>query len=564
MKLTLDERFYLLLHKKIMNKKGSTKRRAKKYYKDQYQKTGIIPGPLLLAEKGIMEGRKCSGRPRSIDAQVRKRFIEMVKSSSDHSIQGFIFITRKARTIKNYHHWLEEEFKRPISLSALRRCGKRENLQPYLNKPDFEDDIPEQYCFTPEPVFDLIQMDGCVFRYFKIKNDKGHWQKPNVIEFYDTGSRYMFVLDAYFSESSLNSVDLFRQFLLSTVFPHKKIRIRPNNAKGFLNLKRAFNALNLSHSIPGGFYMEPDFARIHAAKEKAHLESSHRSLHNFEIRIIKAFEDRIIQTEPGYSFAHGKKEKITITFLDITLGDLRNSKLIEAYRHEHNSKKHYFSENGKVSSWVPSQKLAGYFKEAVDTLSFSSQEVKEFIKYGLKKTKATISKKKIIRFDNRDYYVTVGAELFSSHKSTPVHISQYHDKLFIFEQAPNGILLGEALAQKPCEKPVKPSDSEPEPNELEQIIIFLEQHSMVVDRPALIEYHHNGLSLAMAENVFRLNQNRYSAFMKTIRQPEKRVGEAVYNAFLLDCQNHLRRVHIAPYASHGEKQHESEGEFYQR
>jgi len=43
MELTLDERFYLLLHKKIMAKKGSAKRRAKKYYKDQYQKTGIIP-----------------------------------------------------------------------------------------------------------------------------------------------------------------------------------------------------------------------------------------------------------------------------------------------------------------------------------------------------------------------------------------------------------------------------------------------------------------------------------------------------------------------------------------
>ena len=553
MDLTLDERFYLLLHKKIMDKKGSTKRRAKKYYKDQYQKTGIIPSPLLLAAKGIMEGRKCSGRPRSLTAPIQKRFVEMVKNSSDQSSCGFIFITRKARTIKNYHHWLEEEFKRPISLSALRRCVKRENLQSYLKKPDFEDNIPEKYCFTPEPVFDLIQMDGCVFRYFKIKNDKGNWQKPNVIEFYDTGSRYMFVLDAYFSESSLNSVDLFRQFLLSTPFPHKKIRIRPDNAKGFLNLKRAFNALNLSHSVPGGFYMEPDFAKIHAAKEKAHLESSHRSLHNFEIRIIKAFEDRIIKTEPGYSFAHGKKDKITVTFLDITLADLKNSGLIETYRHEHNSKKHYFSENGKVSSWVPSQKLAEYFKETADTLSFTSKEVKEFVKYGFKKTKATVSKKKTIRFDNQDYYVTVGTDLFSSHKSTPVHISQYHDKLFIFEQAPNGILLGEALAQKPYEKQTKPSGSEPEPNELEQIISFLEQHSMVVDRPALIGYHHKGLSLAMAKNVFQLNQNRYIAFMKKIRQPEKRAGEAVFNAFLLDCGNHLRRVHIAPYASYGEK-----------
>ena len=68
MELTLDERFYLLLHKKIMAKTGSAKRQAKKYYKDQYQKNGIIPGPLLLAEKGVMEGRKCIGRPRSLDA----------------------------------------------------------------------------------------------------------------------------------------------------------------------------------------------------------------------------------------------------------------------------------------------------------------------------------------------------------------------------------------------------------------------------------------------------------------------------------------------------------------
>ena len=199
--LLLDERFHLLLHKKIMGKKGSAMRRAKKYYKDQYKKTGIIPGPLLLAEKGIMEGRKCSGRPRSLSEKVRKRFVEMVKASCDPLTQDFIFITKKARTIKNYHHWLEKEFNRSISLTALRRCVKRENLKPYLGKPDFETDVLEKNCFAPEPVFDLIQMDGCVFRYLKIRNDKGYWQKPNVIELYDTGSRYMFILDAYFSES---------------------------------------------------------------------------------------------------------------------------------------------------------------------------------------------------------------------------------------------------------------------------------------------------------------------------------------------------------------------------
>jgi len=549
--LTLDDRFHLLLHKKIMNKTGSAKRRSKKYYKDLYKKTGIIPSPLLLVEKGIMEGRKCSGRPRSFDEPTKKRFVQMVIASCDPSSQGFIFITQKARTIKNYHHWLEKELNRPISLGALRRCVKRENLKHYLTKPDFEDDIPEQNCFKPEPVFDLIQMDGCKFRYLKIRNDNGHWQKPQVIEFYDTGSRHMLILDAYFSESSLNSVDLFTQLLLSTPFPEKRIRIRPDNAKGFLNLKRAINAVNLKHSTPDRFYMEPDFSRVHAPKDKAHLESSHRSLHNFEIRIIKEFENRIVKTVPEFIFSNKKKKKITVTYLDINLHDLKASLLMEEYRYEHNSTRHYFSEEGKVSAWIPDKKFTQYFTTGIDTLTFSPGQVKEYMKYGFKKIKATVSKKKTIRFSNQDYYVTLGVELFSSHKSTPVQISQYNDKLFIFEPKDNGVLWGEALAKKPFEKPLR-SSTLPEANELDQIIIFLEQHSMVIDRPLLIQTHHQGLCLTTAKQIFKNNQQRYIAYAKKMRQPDNMKGLALFNAFILDCQNYQRKTHVAPYASHGE------------
>jgi hypothetical protein len=447
--LTLDDRFLLLLHKKIMNKTGSAKRRAKKYYKDQYRKTGVIPKPLLLVEQGIMEGRKCSGRPRSIDEQTKRRFVEMVKASSDPSSGEFIFITRKARTIKNYHHWLEQELGRPISLAALRRCAQREKLHFYLEKPDFEEDIPAKYTFKPEPVFDLIEMDGCKFRYVKIRDENGSWQKPQVVEIFDTGSRYMFALEAYFSESSLNSIKLFTEFLLNTSFPRKTVRIRPDNAKGFLNLKRAINAINIKHSSPDGFYMAPDFSRIHSPRDKAHLESSHRSLHNFEIRIIKAFEDRIVKTVPSYIFSHGKKEKITVTCLDICLGDLQNSPLIQQYRNEHNSTKHYFSENGQISAWVPARKLEDFLSDQTDILTFLPEQVRTYMKYGFRKTRATVSKKGIIRHDNQDYYVTAGIALFSRHKSTPVQISRYNDKLFIFEPGEDGILLGEALARRP-------------------------------------------------------------------------------------------------------------------
>jgi hypothetical protein len=550
--LCIDDRFHLLLHKKIMNKTGSAKRRSKKYYKDQYKKTGIIPAPLLLVEKGIMDGRKCSGRPRSIDEQTKRRFIEMVKASSDPLSKKFIFITRKARTIKNYRYWLEKELDKTISLPALRRCAKRENLKFYLEKEDGQVQTRTVHAFIPEPVFGLIQVDGCRFRYLKIRNECGNWQAPQVIETFDTGSRYLFTLEFYFTESSLNSVDLFTRFLLSTPFPLQKIRFRPDQAKGFLNLKRPINALNLMHSTPEGFYLASDFARVYSPKDKAHLESSHRSLHNFEIRIIKAFEDRIVKTVPGYVFKQGRKETITVTLLDITLQDLRNSNLIKEYRNEHNHTQHYFTENAEICSWVPAQKFDDFLSNQADTLNFAPDQVQEYVKYGYRKIKATVSKNRTIRHDNRDYYVTSGADRFSKHKSTPVQISRYKDKLFIFERGEDGMLLGEALARKPFDKPPEPELTIVQPDELDTIIILLEKHNMVVDRPALIEIYHKGLTLARAEQVLQHNQSRYTDYIKKMNQPQTRKNQALFNAFILDCQKSINTNHVATYASHGD------------
>jgi len=549
--LSIDDRFYLLLHKKIMNKTGSAKRRAKKYYKDQYRKTGIIPAPLLLAERGVMEGRKCSGRPRSLDEAAIMRFTEMVKASCDHSSRDFIFITRKARTIKNYHFWLEQELGRPVSLQALRRCVKNENLRYYLEKPDYEEEIPVTHTFKSEPVFALIQIDGCRFRYIKIKNETGHWQAPQAIEIFDTGSRYIFDLDAWFEESSMNAVELFTRFLLGTHFPLITIRIRPDNAKGFLNLKRPINALNIGHSTPAGFFMESDFSRTHSPKDKAHLESTHRSLHNFEIRIIKAFEDRIVKTAPSTIFNQGKKETITVTFLDITLQDLRNSHLIQQYRSEHNRNKHYFSENGRIETWIPEQKIERFLSEQAGTLTFSSGQVQEYMKYGFRKIKATVSPKRTIRHANKDYYVTIGADLFSRHKSTPVKISSFRDKLYIFEPGEDGVLVGEALACQPFEGPVI-RNIDAQPNEVERMINFLEQHSMTVNRPTLIEIYHRGIDFNQVKTIYTQNQQRYDTYMKKIRQPVTQKGMALFNAFALDCHKSMHTGHVAPYASHGD------------
>jgi hypothetical protein len=538
--LPLDDRFLIFLHKKIMDKTGSAKRRAKKYYMDLYKKTGIIPKPLLLAGEGIMEGRKASGRKRVLCEQVKRRFAEMLRCSSDPLDPSFIFITQKARKIKTYHHWLEEEFQKKISLSALRRLVKEENLGIYLHKPDFDEE-PPPYAFKNQDVFALVQMDGCVFSYLKIVNDAGCWEKPRLIETYDTGSRYMFALNAYFSESSENAIDIFNEFLLSTRFPQKKVRLRPDKAGGFLNLQRVIRALNTANSVPGGFYFEADFARAAAPKDKAHLESSHRSLHNFEIRIIRAFEKKIVKIEPGFLFKNGKKSKITVTHLNIGLRELRQSGLIEAYRREHNDSKHFFSVDGATQSWIPAQRLEAYLA-AVPTRSFLPEHVKELIQYGFQKVKATVSVKGLITFRNRKYAVVVGAEKFSRGQSTDVYISPVDDKLLIFEHKKDGVLLGEAIGQQPYEKPTGSEAPKLKENEVELICRFLTEKSMVVDRLWLIEKHRRGLSFAMAKTVYDRNQQRYEAYLRKLKQPIEITGAALFNAFMLDCEKHQRKA----------------------
>ena len=547
-RLCLDDRFLILLHKKIMNKTGGTKRRSKNYYTNQYRKTGIIPKPLLLAAKGIMEGRKCSGRSRSLSEPVKKRFAEMIKASCDPLDDRFIFITQNGRTIKNYHYWLEEEFNMKISLTALRRLVREENLKIWLNKPDFDEEPENCFCFKEEPVFGLIQVDGCQFRYFKIRGENNVWQKPQVIEFYDTGSRKMFDLDACFSESSQNSIRGFSRFLLSTTFPHRNIRFRPDNAKGFLNLKRVINELNIKYSVPGGFYMQSDFSRVNTPKDKVHLESSHRSLHNFEMRIIKFFEDRIVKMEPGLIFKKGKKQKITVACLDIDLEQLRESDLLESYRREHNEQKHSFSSNGEISTWIPDEKFDAALC-GIPLLMFSSNDVKNFIKYGYQKIKATVSKKGIITFNKRTYYVAVGADNFSRHKSTTVYISDLRDKLLIFEFREDGVLLGEALCRRPFEKTVHPPV---EANPVELLSDWLESKNMTVDRGSLIEIHHRGVTLETAKSIYERNRSRYNAYSSKLKQPQEITGKALFNAFILDCQRHLYRENAVHYAAHNE------------
>jgi len=537
-KLALDDQFMILLHKKIMNKTGSAKRRAKKYYLDQYHKTGIIPKPLQLAGRGIIEGRKCSGRPPALSCDVKNRFIQMVKASCDADDDHFIYISRKARRISIFHKFLEEEFQKKISIHALYRLVRQQNLNLYLKKPDFDQAAAKGF-FNPEQIFDLVQVDGCSFQYIKVRDENGQWRKPQVIEFYDTGSRYMFVLEFYFSETSLNVLDLFTRFLLDVPFPKKRIRLRPDQAKGFLNLKRPIHELNIKYSLPDGFYLEADFTGRRSPKHKVHLESSHRSLHHFEIRIIKKFEDAIVKTESGFCFKGNKKEPIVVTCLDIAIEQLRQSRMLELYRQEHNDSLHRFCEGGKTLKWVPSEKLKAYLSDQ-QPIAFDPDHIDAFIRYGFDKRKATVSTQKTITYDKQKYTVVVGSEKFSSYKSTPVTVSRCNNKLYIFEQKKDGVFLGEALCQQPSQKPksvVEKSQKRLKQNEVEQIAAYLENQQMSVDINSLICCYQSGLTFNIAKAVFENNTKRYDKLVAKLQQPD-RAGFVRFNAFVIDYKRY--------------------------
>lgn len=541
--LCLDDQFMILLHKKIMDKTGGTKRRAKKYYMDQYKKTGIIPKPLLLAGQGIMEGRKCSGRPSALSDDVTNRFIEMVKASCDANDQRFFYITRKARKITTYHKLLEHEFGKKISIYALRRLVHRQYLHVYLQQPDFDSTQMDKGYFNPEQIFDLIQVDGCQFQYIKIKDETNAWRKPQVIEFFDTGSRYILVLEFYFSETNLNAVELFSRFLLVVPIPKKRIRLRPDQAKAFLNLKRPIHELNIKYSLPQGFYMEADFSAVRSPKHKVHLESSHRSVHDFEIRIIKHFENKIAKTEPGFVFQGNKKVPITVTCLNITMEQLRRSGLLELYRNQHNEQPHRFSEQGKTQTWVPDQRLREYLSDQ-QTMQFEPDHIDAFMRYGFDKKKATVSAHKTIIYNKHKYTVVVGAEKFSAHKSTPVLVSHHDNKLYIFERGKDGVCLGEALCQASSKKPtsaIKKAQTRLKQNQVEQIAGYLENTAMSVDLNALIACYRDGLTFSIAKAICEANTQRYDQLSDKLDDPS-RVGFVRFNAFLIDFKRYHQNM----------------------
>jgi len=533
--------FEELLHKKLIGKSPGAQKSLRCYYRKIYNETGEIP-EALLTENAM----KLTGRKKSDDSEAGQRFIEMVKASASDDISSPDFVPRRLRKIRNFRKLLEAELGRKIPKDFLYRLAKEENLYEFLDKPDFDDKYVStgKNHFRSVPVFDLIQIDGCVMKYLKIKNDSDEWASPAVISFMDTGSRFIFNMHLCFTESNQSSVEAFGEFMRSTLFPNKVIKLRPDNSGGFLNLKRPIHELNQKYSTLNGLLFDDDFARVLKAKDKIHLERSHKTLHNFEFFMIQEFTDRITLRKEGTKFFSGKMEKTVISHIDITLAGLKASGIMEKYRDNHNSTSHIFTDDGQRIRWTPQQKL-DEFMYGVETTMISEKDIQSLNVYGHRKDVISAPKARSFVYHGRRYFIHKEVSNFwQLRRMDKVRVSEDGDQLFIFEDKDDGTLILTAFAtQSPVrsEKTVKEKDAKKKTqNQTDMITALLENNGMVLNKNRLLREFENGLTLEIAQELVRHHAEKY----------EKYAGEKGFIAFNLFLADFINRdkAEVKPYA----------------
>lgn len=466
---------------KVKDKPASTARSLRAYYRKQFQQTGKVPMALC-----VKEGRRYAGKRRQISRDIETRFVDMVIRSADSS-DIFNYYTQDQRKVTVFQRQLEKEFSRKIPIHQLYTVVRACNLAPYLSKQDDEiDDEKTPGFFKAEPVGALVQMDGVEADYLEIQ-DGDRWRKPIWIEFMDMGSRKLLAMHAYLSESSENSVDIFMRFLDGNAFAHAPMKIRPDNAGGFLNLKRPLHELNKKYARDRGFIFLDDFSRAGTPKDKAHLESSHRKAHkDLERGIINHFKDRIHSQYKKQKKVGNRMKTVTVTRLSISLDELNASGETEAYMRRHNSEKHRFTEDGVQRIWAPADRWDAYIT-ASDTFKFKTKDIELCRRYGYTKAKATIDKNGCITYQKRKYYVADQSH-WNRQSSTSIKVSLIGDHLAYFSPHDDGEWLGDAQPLKTPEKSQKIIDREQAKvvkiiteNEFANTVKALKDHGMIVD-----------------------------------------------------------------------------------
>ncbi len=551
-KLTGDVEFEQLLYQKCLGKSPQVAAATRYNYRKEYSKTGAIPAALRISE-----GRKYSGGKRAISNEVERRFVQMVQDSAETDQTDERNLPKRLRQVKLFQHRLKKEFPEAhIPASSLYRIVKTRYLKQFLMKPDYEDAHNQRsgYYFTPREPMELVTMDGMIFKYFQIKDAEGQWRSPVVIAAFDVGTRMILAADIYFSESSANCVDFFVQFLrMQSGFPKQTISLRPDRAKGFLNLKRAIHTMNKKYSlVAGDFLFDDDFARALSPKDKVHQEVMHNALHNFEATIMANLPtDRLSGVEKKTKYFSGKPEFVGVRQFDMPLAEFRASAGLNDFLLKHNNSKHNFSSKGKREIWTPQNKFDEFMAADPNPVRFDNADLMEFYKYGYDKVKATVRADGKITYRKRLYQLvdSKSPSLLGIKKSHQIKVSEYKNRLFIFEDRADGVMIGEAQKTKDYRED-KDKDKAVHAkkqrrlaeSEFDLLANFLgDKMAMTVDSGMLVQLYNSGLTIKVAMDICQQNKPKYDQYQGFIK----------FNLFKSDFTRHQNSLKpgVKPYAA---------------
>ncbi|KJU82515.1 transposase/integrase [Candidatus Magnetobacterium bavaricum] len=455
---------------------------------------------------------------------------ELIIKTTDISNYEY-FITKRLRKINNYQELIEKELDIKIGFQKLYRLIKKERLDVYINKPDYESNYKakeEGHYFKTEGVYDLILLDGCSFDYIEIKH-KDKWIKPVVIYFLDAASRYIMAIGVYPSESNESAADVFCKFLSDNVFPYKTIKIRPDNAKAFLNLKRPMHEINKIYSLPNAFMFVDDFSRPGKPLDKVYIESIHRKLHNYEQSIINKYSDKIAEKVKGTKFIGSNHEDVTITRINISIDELNASSVLRKYQIIHNVTYHRCTFENTFLKIQPAKVINNYIKSNI-TFNISKEDIDEMHRYSYQKEKVSIIKGRI-QYKNMRYFVT--DIMFKDMKARATAVN---DKLLLFEDKDDGLYICDALPLKEytnTDKVKQKIDNKIKKNETELIIDLFIEYSFTYNTEKLLHLMNEGLTYNIAKDILSKNQIRYLAYNK---------GFIKFNLFITDFITYMKNT----------------------
>jgi hypothetical protein len=543
--LTLEQEFKNLLDFKCQGKSDAAQKSLRARYWKKFKETGEIPKTLY-----DKDGRKHSGRKTELPSEIVEEFIGLVMGSADRENKK-TFITQPLRKIRSFQTALEWQFKTKISYKSLTNLVAKYDLKKFLLMPDVENGEAEkkQSFWGSVPVGRMMQMDGVTFDYIRILID-GKYREPTCIEIFDVGSRKMLAMDVYPAENNASSVDVFNKLLMNNQFPcnpdHNGIDFRPDNGKSFHNLKRCIMQVNESHAYEG-FYFVNDFARPYKPKDKAHLESSHRALHNFELQIIRHFADRVVNTEVKNKGTGGKGaslryKEITVTDLNITIEELRESGLIQAYIRQHNEKAHQFTAEGRQQRWIPEVQWQKYLKKydrfaQFTEADFEQNRIQGYTK-SFKPSIAAGSNFGQFTYQGQRYKIEAGIEdKFSRTNPTKVAASDIGNGVIaLFQDTEDGVLIGKAYALQGSKVSQKHLDKREEKViKIKQDGAFaaikkqLEECSVKIDEVGISKMISEGLTVELTtEMLAENNAIRYNTGMSA--EMKLRIFSGAFNA----------------------------------